>query len=172
MSDRLKEFVSEHRDSFDDREPSSKVWKGVERTLFPPHTLWNSVVLWRAAAIIFMALSVYLLVPKEKLLPQNQAALKEFTDTESFYVKQISEKIKLIDGFEMTDENTFAQDFKQLEAMYMVLKEEMKTRPSQKVKDALVLNLLVQIDLLNQQLHRLEEQNNSSEKEDKPKTSI
>jgi hypothetical protein len=42
--------------------------------------------------------------------------------------------------------------------MYLVLKEEMKTRPSQKVKDALVLNLLVRIDLLNQHLQRLEEE--------------
>jgi hypothetical protein len=40
--------------------------------------------------------------------------------------------------------------------MYMVLKEEMKSRPSQKVQDALVLNLLVRIDLLNQQLYKLE----------------
>ncbi|HEX5171206.1 MAG TPA: hypothetical protein VFW11_18645, partial [Cyclobacteriaceae bacterium] len=47
-------------------------------------------------------------------------------------------------------------DFRQLEAMYLVLKEEMKIRPSKKVKDALVLNLLVRIDLLNQQLHKLE----------------
>lgn len=53
--------------------------------------------------------------------------------------------------------NGFTHDFQQLEAMYLVLKEEMKVRPSQKVKDALVLNLLVRIDLLNQQLHRLEE---------------
>jgi hypothetical protein len=40
--------------------------------------------------------------------------------------------------------------------MYQVLKEEMKIHPSQKVKDALVLNLLVQIDLLNQELHKIE----------------
>jgi hypothetical protein len=40
--------------------------------------------------------------------------------------------------------------------MYMVLKEEMKASPSEKVKDALVLNLLVRIDLLNQRLHKLE----------------
>lgn len=35
--------------------------------------------------------------------------------------------------------------------MYQVLNEEMKTRPTEKVKDALILNLLVRIDLLNQQ---------------------
>lgn len=171
MSDKLREFVEANREAFDDREPSGNVWKGVENSLFPSRSLWNSVVIWRAAAVIFMALSVYLMVPKEKYLPQNQTALKEFTETESFYIKQISDKVKLIDGFEAGEgESKFAQDFQQLEAMYMVLKEEMKSRPSKKVKDALVLNLLVQIDLLNQQLHQLE--NEAVEKEEKVKASI
>jgi hypothetical protein len=173
MSDRLKEFVDQHRDAFDDREPSSRVWKGVENSLFPSHSLWNSVAIWRAAAVIFMALSVYLMVPKEKFSSQNQTALKEFTEAESFYIKQISEKVKLIDGFEASDAgNNFEKDFQQLEAMYMVLKEEMKTRPSQKVKDALVLNLLVQIDLLNQQLHELENAQEAEELRNEPKRSI
>jgi hypothetical protein len=54
--------------------------------------------------------------------------------------------------------------------MYNVLKEEMKTSPSQKVKDALVLNLLVRIDLLNQQLHKLEKEYKKGE-DKKPKES-
>ena len=91
-------------------------------------------------------------------------AVNEFNDVEEFYTAQISQKVALIEevsGSSSTDE--FTQDFKQLEAMYNVLKEEWKTRPSKKVKDALVLNLLVRINLLNQQLHRLEE---DMEKED------
>jgi hypothetical protein len=172
MSDRLKHFVENNRDAFDDREPSSRVWKNVEDSLFPSKSLWNSVVLWRAAAVIFMTLSVYLMVPKEKFFPQNQTALKEFSETEAFYIKQISEKVKLIDGFG-TDEDgaNFSQDFQQLEAMYLVLKEEMKSRPSKKVKDALVLNLLVQVDILNQQLHELE-QGNDTPKNGEAKASI
>jgi hypothetical protein len=40
----------------------------------------------------------------------------------------------------------------------MILKEEMKSQPSEKVKDALVLNLLVRINLLNQQLYKLDKE--------------
>ena len=47
-------------------------------------------------------------------------------------------------------------NLKKLEAMYLVLKDEMKRRPSQDVRDALVLNLLVRIDLINQQLNKLD----------------
>jgi hypothetical protein len=173
MKNRLEEFVKQNRESFDDREPSPKLWSRIETSLFTGASFWNSLTLWRAAAIVFMCLSLYLLIPKDRISPQNRIALKEFTDVESFYVKQISEKVKLIDGFETNDGlNTFTQDFQQLEAMYLVLKEEMKTHPSQKVKDALVLNLLVQMDLLNQQLHNLEKENQPDVNTEKPKASI
>lgn len=163
--DRLEEFVRQNREAFDDKEPSGKVWNNIESSLSftKSRSLWNSVTLWRAAAVIFMALSAYLLIPKTQALKQNDVALKEFSDVEAFYVQQISEKVELIGEFQRSEGlNGFTHDFQQLEAMYMVLKEEMKNRPSQKVKDALVLNLLVQIDLLNQHIHKLE-------LEDKPK---
>lgn len=172
MKDKLEDFVHQNREAFDDLEPSDRVWKNIEGTVALKKTtsLWNSVMIWRAAAIIFMALSVYLIIPKissQTVISQKEkVVLKEFNDVESFYVKQISEKVELIDEFQRNEGlNGFTQDFQQLEAMYMVLKEEMRARPSQKVKDALVLNLLVRIDLLNQQLHKLE---NESDKETRP----
>jgi hypothetical protein len=101
---------------------------------------------------------------------QENVALREFTDVEKFYVQQIAEKVRMINEFQHHEGlNGFTHDFKQLEAMYMVLKEEMKADPSLKVKDALVLNLLVRIDLLNQQLHKLEEEYNNKEEENEGK---
>ena len=138
-------------------------------TCFPDH----SVALWRAAAIIFFALSVYLILPKsEPLIKVASASSKEFKDVENFYTQQISNKVKLINDFQKKEGlNGFTQDFQQLEAMYMVLKEQMTASPSEKVKDALVLNLLVRIDLLNQQLYSLEKEVKMKE-EKQPNTSI
>lgn len=173
--DKLENFIRQNRNAFDDKEPSEKVWAEVDRSLSTSRSWWNSVVLWRAAAVVFMALSLYLLLPKGAIKQQNQIALKEFTDVEAFYIKQISEKVELIDEFQPQAEegeglNGFTHDFKQLEAMYLVLKEEIKNRPSQKVKDALVLNLLIRIDLLNQRLHKLEkEYKSNAEPKEKPK---
>jgi hypothetical protein len=162
MKDQLEDFIHQNRNAFDDKEPPEKVWKKIDAGL-PVGSLglWNSLFLWRAAAVIFMALSVYLMIPEKrettKDVSTNQST--EFNDVEAFYFKQISEKVEMIDEFQKSEGlNGFTQDFHQLEAMYMVLKEEMKTRPSDKVKDALVLNLLVRIDLLNQQLHKLEKE--------------
>jgi hypothetical protein len=169
--DRLEDFIRQNRNAFDDKEPSEKVWTNIDRSISftSSRSWWNSLTLWRAAAVIFMALSAYLLIPKDQGRQQNDMALKEFTDVEAFYVQQISEKVELIDKFQQNEGlNGFTHDFQQLEAMYMVLKEEMKNRPSKKVKDALVLNLLVQIDLLNQHIHKLEKES-QPEKEEKPK---
>jgi hypothetical protein len=158
--DKLENFIRNNRKEFDDKEPSEKIWLGIERSLFfTDRSWWNSVSLWRAAAVVFMVLSVYLVIPKKEMQLRNDVAMKEFTDVEAFYIKQISEKVELIGEFERNEGlNGFTQDFQQLEAMYLVLKEEIKNHPSQKVKDALVLNLLVRIDLLNQQLHKLEKE--------------
>jgi hypothetical protein len=167
MKDPLEDLVHQNRDAFDDKEPSAKVWRNIKTAMdFKSESVWNSVVLWRAAAVVFMVLCGYLLIPKNMdKSPTTDIAASEFNDVEAFYFKQISEKVEMIDEFQKSEGlNGFTQDFQQLEAMYMVLKEEMKTSPSQKVKDALVLNLLVRIDLLNQQLNRLEKEYDKDEK--------
>ena len=161
MSDQLHDFIKENRSAFDDKEPPDSVWSKIQNSLPEKKSRpwYDNVALWRAAAMIFMALSIYLLVPKTgQLSDNNKLSMNEFNDVEAFYTAQITQKVALIEevsGSSSTDE--FTQDFQQLEAMYNVLKEEWKTRPSKKVKEALVLNLLVRINLLNQQLHRLEE---------------
>jgi hypothetical protein len=160
MSHSIDEFIKSNRDKFNDKEPSEKVWKAIENTLQQMNqgSFWNSLTVWRAAALAFFCLSLYLFAKtpnsssKTTLTQQN-----EFTDLESFYANQIAEKTELINHFEPADEEQFTQDFQKLDAMYQVLREEMKSRPSAKVKDALVLNLLVRIDLLNQQIKKLEE---------------
>jgi hypothetical protein len=160
MKDQLDDFVRQNRSAFDDKEPSGKVWRNIEASMkFSSGGLWNSVMVWRAAAIVFMVLSGYLLLPKQIFTSQkSDVAANEFRDVEAYYFQQISEKVNLIDGFKKNEGlNGYTQDFRQLDAMYMILKEEMRTRPSQKVKDALVLNLLVRINLLNQQLSKLDQ---------------
>ena len=168
MNDSLKDFIGQNREGFDDKAPSAKVWSNIEPTLpkMKQVSLWNSVIVWRAAALAFLCLSVYILVirpnPNSSALASQQ---KDFIDLESFYSNQIAEKVELINDFDSGDGNDqFTQDFQKLDAMYQVLREEMKIRPSDKVKDALVLNLLVRIDLLNQQLKKLEERNRPAQK--------
>jgi len=159
MSKALRDFIKRNRDAFDDQEPSENVWKKIDSALpnMKQRSLWNSVMVWRAAAILFMGVSAYFFVASRTGAMRESRLQKEFTNLESFYSSEISSKVAMINGYEnANDIDEFTQDFQKLEAMYQVLKEEMKTRPSQKVKDALILNMLIRIDLLNQQLHRLD----------------
>ncbi len=158
----LKNFIDQHRDEFDHQEPPKEAWKNIEAELSPSKSkrLWDNVVVWRAAAALFLGLSVFFFVTRNGAEGKREdlASIQtEFHDLESFYTEQIAEKVSLIsdiDSFE--DGDQFTQDIQKLEAMYQVLREQMKTQPSQKVKDALILNLLVRIDLLNLQLQKLE----------------
>jgi len=162
MKDSLKDFIHQNRDGFDVKEPGQGLWKKIEATLPSSRTiaLWDSVLVWRAAAILFLGLASYFFITGRQSSVQKKEVAQlqvEFSDLESFYSTEIAEKVALIHHFDETGEaETFTQDFQKLDAMYQVLKEQMKTQPSQKVKDALILNLLVRIDLLNQQLHSLE----------------
>jgi hypothetical protein len=162
MKDRLKDFVDGNRQAFDDREPPESVWKNITSSLpgMRQRSLWNSVAVWRAAAILFLALSSYFFMTRTTIVSGSQkaASLVEFTDLESFYSSQIAEKVALISDFDAVGESDpFTEDFQKLDAMYQVLREEMKHHPSDQVRDALVLNLLVRIDLLNRQIKKLED---------------
>lgn len=156
--DALKKFTEDHRDLFDDKLPSEKNWTKIARSLFTGQTvsLWNSVSLWRAAAAVLLGLSIYLSMPDHGQVPTVQAQ-QDFIDIETFYSTEISEKVALISDEGLFADDSFTQDLQKLEAMYTVMSEEMKKHPSDKVKDALVLNMLVRIDLLNQQIQKLEE---------------
>lgn len=158
MESRVEKFIAENRSSFDDREPSGRVWRRIENLFFGKTKFLNAVRLWRTAAMLFMALSVYLFIHRFSDDRERQAALSEFQDVEIFYSNQISSKLELIESQGEPEEgvNGFTHDFHQLEAMYQVLKEEFNSRPTERVKDALVLNLLVRIDLLNQQLYKMD----------------
>lgn len=163
----FEKFVQEHRNEFDDGLPSEKIWKQISDSLFgsKSNSLWDSVLLWRAAAVILMGVSAFLFfnpqLPSKEIRPL--ASQQDFKDIESFYAAQISEKVALISNEGLFADDSFTQDIQKLEAMYTVISEEMKKHPSEKVKDALVLNMLVRIDLLNQQIQKLEESKEKKE---------
>lgn len=168
MKDSLKDFIHQNREGFDDKVPGEKVWKKISSSLPKTISLWNSVSVWRAAAILFLGLATYFFVTDRQSGIQRKEVAKlqvEFSDIEVFYSSEIAEKVALIHNFDESHESdSFTQDFHKLDAMYQVLKEQMKIQPNQKIKDALVLNILVRIDLLNQQIYKLEG-NTKKEKE-------
>lgn len=169
MNDLLKNFIKENRAAFDSKN-APDVWPAVESSIKVKQKWFDTVSFWRAAAIILFGISAYMvansLFVKNAVKKESLVVQKDFGDLESFYSSQISEKMDLVQRFQSQTgqtEDDITQNLQKLEAMYLVLKEQMKTRPTQDVKDAMVLNLLVRIDLLNQQLNKLDRPKQSSE---------
>jgi len=163
MKDSLGKFVNENRDAFDSQTPPESAWNKIQATLpkASKQIFWNSVTFWRAAALILFGLSAYLVVSKNYSRPNKQeiAEIQGFNDLEIYYSSQISEKMDMVHRYQSSTgltEDEITQNLKKLEAMYLVLKDELKRKPSQDVRDALVLNLLIRIDLINQQLNKLD----------------
>ncbi len=159
----LEKFIDGNREAFDAQMSPENLWQKIEEALPKSSKLvfWNSVSIWRAAAVILFGLSAYLLIAKNYSRPNKQeiAAVQGFNDLEIYYSSQISEKMDLVHRYQTQTgltEDEITQNLKKLEAMYLVLKDELKTKPTQDVRDALVLNLLVRIDLINQQLNKLD----------------
>jgi ABC-type multidrug transport system fused ATPase/permease subunit len=162
MKDSLKEFVDNNRQAFDHLEPSNSSWNKIERNVpGKSRSLWNNVNVWRVAAMLFLGLSIYLFTASSIPNKPSRETAKlqgEFSDLENFYSEQIAEKVELINTIQnFNEEEEFTQDMEKVEAMYFVLREQMKINPTEKVKDALILNLLIRMDLLNQQIESLED---------------
>jgi len=168
--DSLKKFINENRAAFDRYEPASNLWERIHANLPGKQiSLWNNAMIWRVAAMVFLGLSIYLFSTQNlKTTSRESAKLQgEFSDLESFYSEQIQEKVELINHIQnANDPEKFTQDLEKLEAMYLVLKEQMKVNPTEKVKDALILNFLVRVDLLNQQIKNIEDNKKNAENQE------
>lgn len=169
-SDKLEKLIQDKRSELDTREPRKGLWTAIESRMGLKSTRFT--FLWKAAAIIFFMLSVYLIFDKYNYMHPVKS---EFATVEDFYMGEIGQKIKTINYIAENERGISAgaeQDLYNLDAMYQVLKEELKKNPSKKVVDALTLNLLIRIDILNEELRKLEkddseENGKTSEEEDK-----
>lgn len=172
MKDNLEQLVRDNRAAFDDKEPGKKAWDKIARRIDNKNRFdW----LWKAAAVVFFVTTVglgvlhYSSIAPANFTAQQEQINTEFQNIESFYFEMISEKKSMIYDFEAENrivDQAFEQDLQKLDAMYQVLKEELKANPSKQVVDALILNLLVRIDILNAQLQELDDVNSEPEKEE------
>jgi hypothetical protein len=174
MSDRFNEYIDKNREAFDDEVPGEGVWNAIRNRL--PEKQKNYQWLWKAAAVIFFTSSVLLMTERfynnngndisatEEVF--NKSAGKEFNQVEDFYYREINQKRDLIQDLDEAGISAEAE-LQKLEAMYMVLKEQMKADPSEEVIEALTLNLIVRLDLLNQVVEEIEQKeaaNNTKER--------
>ena len=85
--------------------------------------------------------------------------MKEFEAAEAFYISEISEKRANIEAINDVNQNliqSFQEDIHKLDSMYGELKKELSQDNNDQVFSALIQNLQIRIEILNQQLNILE----------------
>ncbi len=172
----LEQFMKDEKGAFDTELPPSTVWDTLNKQLEHVDEEKRSVRLaslssryqgwWKAAAVFFFATSVYLFFqtsvdsrPEISSANVPVVAHEGFSEVEMYYTGLITETQEQIDrhaaqGDAMGVE--FKEDLKKMEAMYLVLKEEMNQNASEKVVEAVILNMILRIDMLNEQLKMLQ----------------
>lgn len=161
MNDNLEKYIRDNRDGLDNLEPPIGTWQRIEKKQ-QSNKKFILHHIWKAAAIIFFAISIVLWLnrpTREFSVAEDSHLNEEMLLVEQYYTSLINEKIYLITSTEALNpaiEREFLQDVEKLDSAYQQLKLTMESTPSDKIKDAMIVNLQMRIELLNQQLEILE----------------
>jgi hypothetical protein len=174
MSKRLEDFIKANREEFDDIEPGAGVWEGIEKQLpdLPGEisrkgrkTFSLGFVL-RVAALVIVAMSIsfILYLQNEKNSRVNVAAINpEYAREQAHYTTLISTKrkeLKTLSKFDPQLYTEFSTEIGKMDSTYKKLYKDLATSPNQElVLRAMIRNLQIQTEVLNQQLNVIEQFN-------------
>jgi len=169
MKDRLENFIKSHRADFDDLEPRSDTWSKIQKELRQEDKKKDYTWLWKAAAVVFLCISIGLAVERsinmdvDEIAETNQSQKSrsaELKQVEGYYTQLISQKrseIKsVIDKKGLVDVELL-KDMEQLDNMYSKLKKDLKRNQNdERLINAMIQNLQLRVEILNKQLRILE----------------
>lgn len=172
MNDDLKKFIDNNKRAFDSEMPSAKVWANIDAQLsnkknIPLHSLRTFRLSVAAAVVLLTIVSATIFYEK-----RNQP-LPTSTDTESglyeqemlHYAQLIRIKYKEIESIKTVRPDLyqrFSADLHKLDSNYQQLKAQLPDNPNQEVLlAAMIQNLTLEIELLNQQLTIIHQINES-----------
>jgi ABC-type phosphate transport system auxiliary subunit len=191
MEDKLKKWADQNREAFDDLEPSDAVWSQIEQKLDAEKSkqersrpvLW----VWKAAAVLFLGLSLTLLIDKFRPNEVNLASSEslpvdlppEFKQVEQFYSARLEEGKKELADLSKGDPHLFVEmtsELLKMDSLYLQLRTKLPHSSNpEAVMDAMTTNLKLRMELLQRQLQLLEqfkdrrsESNTSSNGESSP----
>jgi hypothetical protein len=178
MSSRLEQFVQDHRREFDGDEPDPKIWNRINDEINPKKKSgrvfrlnrfqWSAaaaVVILIGGSILYMNLNNETKPPVKGTASETPSATQNdiIQDINPTYAKEVYHFTQLIElkqaeirQIEKDDPELYKQfmdDINKLDSSYMKLKGELPSNPNrEQLLEAMIQNLQLQTDLLNQQL--------------------
>ena len=170
MQDQLESYIIKHKAQLDVFEPDDRLWERIDREINSAKgkrmPLWTSR--WTVAA------SIILLVGLGGLLwlnrPIDRGGLQidpkslyssELVEVEAYYTQMISDQKAQIDSYReqgVVIDETLLQQNEQLTSAYLELQQELlRTEDQGLIVNAMIQNLMMQMEILNQQLRILEQ---------------
>ncbi|MBW4888640.1 hypothetical protein KXQ82_02890 [Mucilaginibacter sp. HMF5004] len=180
MSKRLEDFIKQNRAEFDELEPKVDLWYNIEQKLNTKEVIpakreaktFTLAFVLRVAAIVMVVMAVgfmfYLKISRPVV---NLAAINpEYAKQQMHYASLVQNKRSELKVLAKTDPqlyNEFSGEIAKMDSSYKRLTKDLATSPNQDlVLRAMIRNLQMQTEVLNQQLQVIE-QFNQMKKEQK-----
>lgn len=175
--DNLEKFIKQNRNAFDE-EPSAELWGKISGQLqaekqptkivrmMPIQRVWQIAAGFAALLVFGLAVQWQYFAKQSggvaafKNLPPVEQLVPELAEAEKFYAMQISQTQVALKNYEKQDKSLGATlnkeaitELSNLDKAYAELKKEFYTSGNQEaVISALIQNLQLRLELLNQQL--------------------
>jgi hypothetical protein len=172
MSKRLEDFMENNREQFDDLQPSADLWNKIAKELDTweekqpkkreAKTFSLGFVLKVAATIVVvMGIGFTLYLKNQKADGINLADINPTYAKQQVHYASVIEnqrsRLKLVAKFDPQLYNEFSGEIAKMDANYKKLKIDLATSPNQeRVLRAMIRNLQIQTEVLNQQLSVIE----------------
>ena len=180
MSNKLEKFIQDNREAFDSDEPRPQLWKKLRAELENENkddrVFHLSFLRWTAAAaVVIMIVGMFYYLNRQQI-PETVAGVTRETQqsdellsqVDPAYAKQVyhftqlielkRNELKQIEKEQPVLYGQFVQDIRKLDSSYQALRADLPANPDPEVLlEAMIQNLRLQADLLNQQLTIIKE---------------
>ncbi len=176
MSDRLEDFVKQHREQFDLHEPDPSVWLKINPANAPVVRERRTMRWLRVAAAVAMIFAgssagIYFLARGGSEADMYSSELyTEMQETELYYNQMVSQRYEELRPFLAADpvaDKMLAADMEELDEVYKELKRDLKDNVSNpEVIEAMILNYRIKLEILEDLLNQLKEKENQDYEND------
>jgi len=169
MGDQFEKYINSRRDQFEIDGPGDELWSKIESGL-PANSKPTLNIWWKIAAVLFLFSTIVLIVDRNTQRSEDQPdqLLVEFRQAEAFYSQLITQKKnELKDNLNEELSRELLKDIENLDQSYSNLKETYKEEVNdEKLLNAMIQNLQLQLDILNQQMKIIEDSKTEKNEKD------
>lgn len=174
MKDRLEEFVSKNRESFDMHEPDPSLWLKINPENKSKASKGKGTLKWlryaAAVAVIFAGFSAgiyYLSGAKTNPQKLYGAMYQEIVETEAYYSGLVQKRYSELQPYLTSShgiKESLDNDLNELDQIYAELKNDLKDNVANPaVIDAMIRNYRMKVEILEELLQHLKEMEKHNE---------